>query len=154
MPHHHTQGTVPVQRPGRLDATIIDLRRRRQNRGRTTLADAALIGYFPHRQAVIRLSAGNDLSLTTHACAGPLPSDFVACAALPWQRIGTITHRWALPTFSWDRGVTPWIDDTEDLARKGFAAYYNVLKGHVLDPADGITVVSDPQWADIEIKAH
>ena len=148
MPHHHTQRTAPAQRSGHLDATIIDLRRRRRNRGRTTLADEALIGYFPHRQAAIRLNAGNDLTLTVHASPRSLPSDFAACAALPWQRIGTIAHRWALPTFTWASDITPWIDDTDDLARKGLAAYYNVLKGHVLDPADGITVDPDPQWAD------
>lgn len=148
MPHHHTQRTLPLQRPGHLDAAIIDLRRRRQNRGRTTLADNALIGYFPHQQAAIRLSAGSDV--TVHACHGPLPSDFDACAALPWRKIGTITHRWGQPAFTWRQGVTSWIEDTDDLARKGLAAYYNVLKGYVLDPADDIVVTSDPQWAKAE----
>src|SRR5690606_7342677 len=151
MPYHHTQRGERSQRPGDLDATIIDLRRRRQRRGRATLADNALIGYFPHHGAAIRLNAGNDV--TVYACRGPLPSDFTACAALPWRQIGTITHRWGRPSFTWRQGVTSWLEDTNDLARKGLAAYYNVLKGHVLDPADGIVVTSDPQWAKVEITA-
>lgn len=49
----------------------------------------------------------------------------------------------------WNRGVTPWFDDTGEVARKAVAAHYHVLKGHVLDPADGILANPEPVWLDL-----
>lgn len=157
MSHQTTQGRHRSKGPGALDEGIIELRRRRQRRGRTVLAAGCIIAYFPHGDQVIRVSAGaetgvaTDVILDVAVADGPMPHSFMGGLDWDWRDVGYITHRWVMPAFSWDNGVAPCFEAVEDVAAKGFAAYYHLHKGYELKPDDGIMPNPVPIWTNVEI---
>jgi hypothetical protein len=159
MSYHPTQFPRHAQKPGSLDETIIDLRRRRQRRGREVLSEGCVVAYLPHEGFAIRVTAGNEASLADEitldvaAAPGPLPHSFVTCTELPWEPIGWIRYRWIMPTFWWETGVNPWFANADDVAAKGFAAYHHVHKGYELNPEDGIIANPAPVWTIPELEA-
>jgi hypothetical protein len=159
MSYHPTQFNRHARKPGSLDETIIDFRRRRQRRGRAVLSDGCVVAYLPHEGFAIRVSAGNESSLSSEiildiaAVPGPLPHSFVECVGLPWEPIGWISHRWLMPAFDWEIGVYPWFANADDVAAKGFAAYHHVHKGYELNPSDGIIANPAPVWTTPELEA-
>lgn len=159
MYHHPTQGRHRSKSPGALDEDIIDLRRRRQRRGRTVLAAGCTIAYFPHGDLVIRVGVGEETGVSTEVlldvavAPGPMPYSFMGCLDRGWREVGYISHRWLMPAFGWDNGVAPCFEAVDDVAAKGFAAYYHLHKGYELKPEDGIVANPAPIWTNVEIAS-
>lgn len=156
MSHYPTQGRHRSKGPGVLDEDIIELRRRRQRRQHTLLAAGCIIAYFPHGDHIIQVSAGAETSVSADVLLdvavadGPMPFSFMECLDRNWREVGYLSHRWAMPAFTWDQGVIPSFDAVEDVAAKGFAAYYHLHKGYELNPEDGIIANPVPVWTNVE----
>lgn len=160
MPHHRTQPPGrPLRRLSEADIiehrVLLDRRRRRGQRGtRHALAPGSVVGYFPHAGGSIRIRAGeiDGTQLHVDGSADPHLAAEASAAGRSWEPIGLISHRVA-PLFRPTGADVPWLEEADELARKGVDLYYYVVKGYVTNPADEIIAAAEPEWIEIDVKA-